>query len=320
MKKVVFGFLVVICVVVAMSPLCFSGGGADEGYTLSLKKLIKEAEENLKKVDAEIKRQEVQKQNLQREIKARRHFEKGNSLYELGKPKEALEEWQKALNLTDHPDMKRHIKESDRKARKQQKALKRQKRKTAGYGLKAIDKKVKTRKQKTPRIKETEKRRGAELDIVKPVKKQKKEAVKPKKQKKTEVSKQPVKKQKTKKVKNEKEKTKIKGVELETKQPKEETEKIKRKPVAAKQTKKRPVVKKKNAEKKPKSVKEETKQGIFFEGGSLFTSDAKEIKSRAKDMKPEIKSQKKKLRPKKTKKAKTKIEKSGPVRGYDLNF
>ncbi|MCK4518835.1 MAG: tetratricopeptide repeat protein [Candidatus Omnitrophica bacterium] len=170
MKKVFFGFLVVICVVMVMPPLCFSGGGADEGYTLSLKKLIKEAEENIKKVDAEIKRQEVQKQNLQREVMARRHFEKGNSLYKLGKLKEALEEWQKALNLTDHADMKRHIKESDRKARKQQKTLKRQKRKTINYRPEVKDKKAKERKQKTPKIKETEKRRGVELDIVKPKK------------------------------------------------------------------------------------------------------------------------------------------------------
>ena len=151
MKKVFFGFLVAICVVVIMSPLCFSGGGADEGYTLSLKQLIKEAEENIKKVDTEIKRQEVEKQNQQRETKARKHFEKGNSLYKLGKLKEAREEWQKAISFTDHPDMKRHVRESDKKARKQQKTFKKQKRKTTNYRPETKGKKVKERKQKIPK-------------------------------------------------------------------------------------------------------------------------------------------------------------------------
>jgi len=52
------------------------GTRKEKGYTYSLKQLIEEAEKNIKKVDEELKKQEIEEQNKQRELEARELFEK----------------------------------------------------------------------------------------------------------------------------------------------------------------------------------------------------------------------------------------------------
>ncbi|MFA6282133.1 MAG: hypothetical protein WCY05_06515, partial [Candidatus Omnitrophota bacterium] len=86
-----------------------------KGYTQNLKRLIEQAEENLKKVNKEIKDEEVRQRNQERETKVREHFEKGNQLYEEGKLKEAKVEWEKAIEISKDPDMIEYIKEAGRK-------------------------------------------------------------------------------------------------------------------------------------------------------------------------------------------------------------
>ena len=78
-------------------------------YSKSLKEIVREAEANLKKVD-----QELQKQQAARTI--RESAAKGDELYKEGKLEEAKEEYKKAVDLSKEPAVKKHIKESERKA------------------------------------------------------------------------------------------------------------------------------------------------------------------------------------------------------------
>ena len=103
-------------------------------YGYSLKRIIKEAKKNLKKVDGKLKEQEILKEKQEKEELTRQHFDKGNLLYKEGKYEEAKKEWQKALEITKDPEMRSYINQSKRRAReeriaerKAQKELERQK-------------------------------------------------------------------------------------------------------------------------------------------------------------------------------------------------
>ena len=85
-------------------------------YKLNLKQLIEEAERNIKKVDDELKKQEIFKRNQEKEAKCRGLFEKANALYAQGKLKEAKEEWIKALALTKDPEIQGYIREAEKRA------------------------------------------------------------------------------------------------------------------------------------------------------------------------------------------------------------
>jgi hypothetical protein len=85
-------------------------------YRMRLKDILKEAEENIKKVDKELKSQEVVARNREREAKVAEAFEKGNQLYKNGKLEEAKEEWKKALGISKDPEMRGYIEEAERKA------------------------------------------------------------------------------------------------------------------------------------------------------------------------------------------------------------
>ena len=90
-------------------------------YAYNLKQLIKEAEKNIKKVDEDIRQAEILENNKKREIEVRDHFEHGNQLYSQGKPKEAKQEWEQAINITKDPEMKDYVKAAEKKAVEEEK-------------------------------------------------------------------------------------------------------------------------------------------------------------------------------------------------------
>ena len=93
-------------------------------YSYDLKQLIREAEKNIKKAEEKIKEKAEYKEKQQREVRAREHFEKGNTLYKEGKYKKAKKEWQQALDITKDPSMQDYIKTSEQKAREEEQARK----------------------------------------------------------------------------------------------------------------------------------------------------------------------------------------------------
>ncbi|MFC1480210.1 hypothetical protein ACFL5Y_02035, partial [Candidatus Omnitrophota bacterium] len=88
-------------------------------YNYTLKQLIAEADKNLKKVNFELQGKETEEE-------ARKHFDEGNRLYKEGELAAAKKEWQKALKLTDDPQMKKYIRGSEKKAKQAQDQQKRQ--------------------------------------------------------------------------------------------------------------------------------------------------------------------------------------------------
>jgi len=91
------------------------------GYTYDLKSLIETAERNIKKVDDEIMRQEIDKRNEEREAQVISYFERGNQLYKEGKLKEAKSEWEKAVSISRNPEMKDYIEKRSRQAKLEKK-------------------------------------------------------------------------------------------------------------------------------------------------------------------------------------------------------
>jgi len=277
MKKILVIILISVFAA-SMVSIAFAGGNGDDGYTLSLKELIKQSQENIEKVDTEIENQKIARKNEERETLARAYFEKGNTLYKQGKLKEARGQWQKALDLTSHPEMKGYIHQSDRKAKQQMKTQK-----------------VKANKPTT------EVKKGYDLtpanqsskDITKTKPKTEKVLI----QKKTKINKKPV-------VKKEKSTNKPKAAA----KPKAEVSKIERGYVFqgsslvvndVKETQNKPKSlptkkvmkpkKNKTVNKKAKPVVKkrelvtEKKEGYIFQGSSLIVNDVKETQDKPKD-------------------------------------
>ena len=89
-----------------------------EGYILDLKELIKKSKAKIEQVDEKLKEQAKERRNEQREEKAREYYEKAMRLYEEGKFTEAQALWDKAIKITEHPEMKNYIDKSARKSKK----------------------------------------------------------------------------------------------------------------------------------------------------------------------------------------------------------
>ncbi|MFH0753505.1 MAG: hypothetical protein V2A70_02950 [Candidatus Omnitrophota bacterium] len=95
-------------------------------YVYDLKLLIKKSKDNIKTVNEKIKEQAVIKRNQQREAKARQYYEQGLKLQEEGRLEEARILFDKAIRITEHPEMTHYIKDSERRSKLQQTALERQ--------------------------------------------------------------------------------------------------------------------------------------------------------------------------------------------------
>lgn len=78
-------------------------------YKFSLKDLVRRSEQNIKKIDGELKKEEIFRQNQEKEKIARDHFEKANALYEQGNLKEAKKEWEEVIKITKDPKMKEYL-------------------------------------------------------------------------------------------------------------------------------------------------------------------------------------------------------------------
>lgn len=78
-------------------------------YSYNLKQLIAEAEKNIKKVEAELNKKEKMAKQQEKDKEMRKLFEEGNSLYQEGKPQEAIKTWEKVLDLSKDPQMKEYI-------------------------------------------------------------------------------------------------------------------------------------------------------------------------------------------------------------------
>jgi tetratricopeptide (TPR) repeat protein len=114
----------VMSLLLNFTPLVFAQEEKEgRSYTLDFKRLIKQAEQNIKKVDEKLRKRVIESDNQEREAKAREYFEKGTTLYQEGKLEEAKEGWKKALELLKHPEMKDYIKENERRAREEEKRL-----------------------------------------------------------------------------------------------------------------------------------------------------------------------------------------------------
>ena len=91
-------------------------GKSIPSYRMRLKDVLKEAEENIKKVDKELSEQEILARNQKREAQVVEACEHGNQLYKEGKLKEAKGEWDRALSISKDKEMRGYIEEAVRKA------------------------------------------------------------------------------------------------------------------------------------------------------------------------------------------------------------
>jgi tetratricopeptide (TPR) repeat protein len=115
-----------ICVLFTVCLLGFSvlafaeSSKHQKGYTYNLEELSRKAENNIKKVNKKLEERKKEELNKERELEAKDCFEKGNMLYGQGKLEEAKKEWQKALSITKDPSMKKYVRESEKKARNEE--------------------------------------------------------------------------------------------------------------------------------------------------------------------------------------------------------
>jgi len=108
-------------------PLSLKEQKDKEGYVVNLKDLIKKSKKKIEQVNNKIKDQARMRRNQQREEKAKEYYNKAMSLYQDGKLKEAQQLWEKAIKITEHPEMKGYVRESVRRAKKQEEVLRKEK-------------------------------------------------------------------------------------------------------------------------------------------------------------------------------------------------
>ncbi|MEI6438227.1 MAG: tetratricopeptide repeat protein [Candidatus Omnitrophota bacterium] len=99
---------------------------AQANYVYDLKMLVAKSRENIKNVNEKIKNQAVLKRNQQREERAREYFLQAQKLADEGRLEESRQMYEKAIAITEHPEMKYYIKESEHRAKAQKAALSRQ--------------------------------------------------------------------------------------------------------------------------------------------------------------------------------------------------
>ncbi|NTV02270.1 MAG: DUF2914 domain-containing protein [Chlorobiaceae bacterium] len=109
--------LFVLMIPVTASLHAEEGAGSYEKSKATLKELIFQAQENIRKVDQIIDQRERERRNEARESKARESFERGNALYSSGDLEGATKAWKEALDISGNPEMKGHIAEQARQAR-----------------------------------------------------------------------------------------------------------------------------------------------------------------------------------------------------------
>src|SRR5262245_13117656 len=94
-----------------------------DGFLIDLKSLINRSKEKIEEANVKIEEQEKYKRNQQREEKAREYYEKGKKLYDEGKFDKAAEFFERAIKITEHPEMKGYVRQSSAKTKKEREAL-----------------------------------------------------------------------------------------------------------------------------------------------------------------------------------------------------
>ena len=89
-------------------------------YAKNLKQLLGEAEQNLAKIETELKKRADFKNNQEKERFIRKCFEEGNLLYKQGYPEKAVKEWEKALKISKTPEMRGYIRCYEKKLKKEE--------------------------------------------------------------------------------------------------------------------------------------------------------------------------------------------------------
>ena len=95
-------------------------------YVYDLKKLIEKSKSNIKRVNEKMKEQAIFNRNQNREEKSREYYEQGMKLFDEGKLDEARGYFEKAVQITEHPEMKNYVKDSGRRFKVQAAALEKQ--------------------------------------------------------------------------------------------------------------------------------------------------------------------------------------------------
>lgn len=95
----------------------------EEGYIVNLRDLIEKSKKRIEQVNGKLDEQAKRSRNLQREEKAREYYQKAMRLFEEGELTAAQELWEKAVKITEHPEMKDYVRESVVKKRKQEDAM-----------------------------------------------------------------------------------------------------------------------------------------------------------------------------------------------------
>lgn len=104
----------------------FKDQKSQDGYILNLKDLINKSRKKIEKVDSEIKAQSRKRRNQQREEKAREYYAKAMHLSEEDNFEKARVFFEKAVEITGHPEMKNYVRDSVRRTKKREKALAKQ--------------------------------------------------------------------------------------------------------------------------------------------------------------------------------------------------
>ncbi|MCK4948020.1 MAG: tetratricopeptide repeat protein [Candidatus Aureabacteria bacterium] len=89
-------------------------------YAKNLKQLLGEAEQNLAKIETELKKRADFKNNQEKERFIRKCFEEGNLLYKQGYPEKAVKEWEKALKISNTSEMRGYIRCYEKKLKEEE--------------------------------------------------------------------------------------------------------------------------------------------------------------------------------------------------------
>jgi len=106
--------------------LSFKDKKSQEGYILNLKALVKKSKKKIEHVNEKLKDQAKLSRNKRREEKAREYYEKAMRHFNENKFEEAQSLWKKAIQITEHQEMKGYMRESVRKTKKQDAALRKE--------------------------------------------------------------------------------------------------------------------------------------------------------------------------------------------------
>lgn len=121
MKPVIVRAALVATIVAMAGQPALAAEESVRGYdraTSILGKLIRRAEENIRKVDLIIEQQKAAERNTLRDAEARKLFEQGNTFLASGDLEGARKSWDEALRIAESPKMRNCIIEQQRKADK----------------------------------------------------------------------------------------------------------------------------------------------------------------------------------------------------------